>query len=348
MNNPFSLTFGKEPDSYIKRPADYSEITGAFEGSNPSQQCFIITGVRGSGKTVFLSQVSDYYKKNENWIVVDLNPERDMLESLAAKIYDMVNLKHLFLKAEFSFSFHGLTLSLHGENPVSDIESLLDRMMAALKKRGIRVLITVDEATSNSYMRVFAHTFQGFMRDGYPVFLLMTGLYQNILDLQNEKTLTFLYRAPKIFLSSLNLPAISDSFENILHLSHQTAVEAAKLTRGYAFAYQTLGYLLFEREDKMISKELLSEYDLYLSDNVYEKIYSEFSKESKRFLLAVAESSAKESGVIEKSLGFTHGKFSVYRKKMIDQGILNGENRGFLSFSLPRFEEFLLRAKEFE
>ena len=59
-------------------------------------------------------------------------------------------------------------------------------------------------------MRSFAHDFQSLLRDDYPVFALMTGLYENIYDLQNEKSLTFLYRAPKIILEPLNYTAIKN------------------------------------------------------------------------------------------------------------------------------------------
>ncbi|MBR3317729.1 MAG: hypothetical protein IKG21_07965 [Atopobiaceae bacterium] len=37
-------------------------------------------------------------------------------------------------------------------------------------------------------MRVFAASFQVFLRQNLPVFLLMTGLYENINELQNEIT----------------------------------------------------------------------------------------------------------------------------------------------------------------
>ena len=40
-------------------------------------------------------------------------------------------------------------------------------------------------------MRSFAHDFQSLLRDDYPVFALMTGLYENVNSLQNNKNLTF-------------------------------------------------------------------------------------------------------------------------------------------------------------
>lgn len=39
----------------------------------------MITGVRGSGKTVMMTNISSEIGKDENWITVELNPKRDLL-----------------------------------------------------------------------------------------------------------------------------------------------------------------------------------------------------------------------------------------------------------------------------
>ena len=105
-------------------------------------------------------------------------------------------------------------------------------MLDKLTKKGITVLIAVDEAANNQYMKTFAHTFQGFLRSKFNVFLLMTGLYQNVQALQNQKTLTFLYRSKKITLSPLSLVAIADSYEKNLLMEHKESIKAAKATMG--------------------------------------------------------------------------------------------------------------------
>ncbi len=345
MNNPFSLTFGMKPKEYIERLDTFSSITAVISSEDPENRCFIITGARASGKTVFLTEVGDYYKNEKNWIVIDLNPERDMLESLASKIYDASNLKHLFLKGEFSFSFQGFTFSLRGETPISDVETLLNKMVEKLMKKGIRILVTIDEATNSSYMKTFAHTFQGFLRSKFDVFLLMSGLYQNVQDIQNQQTLTFLYRSKKIPLPSLSLVAIATSYENILNLDHLEAVKAAKMTNGYAFAYQALDHLLYESVARKVSVKLLQEYDLCLSQFVYEKIYGKLSPKAITFLNAITKWNTPVE--IEKNLSISHSEYSVYRKTLIDRGILYASKRGRIDFALPRFANFLEKMKEF-
>ena len=53
MSNPYSLIFGKEPAQLISRSAQSVSVTEAFCADNPAFQIFMITGVRGCGKTVF-------------------------------------------------------------------------------------------------------------------------------------------------------------------------------------------------------------------------------------------------------------------------------------------------------
>ena len=52
MNNPFSLIFGRSPIASIERPVQTNEITEAFQSETINQQLFLITGVRGYGKTL--------------------------------------------------------------------------------------------------------------------------------------------------------------------------------------------------------------------------------------------------------------------------------------------------------
>ena len=113
--NPFNITFGKEPLNPINRTDDTSKIIESFSNDNPFSKIFILTGPRGCGKTVTLTSLIKHYRNEKDWITVDLNPEYDLLEQLASKIYDQVKSSKMFLKTEFSFSFHGISFSIKGE-----------------------------------------------------------------------------------------------------------------------------------------------------------------------------------------------------------------------------------------
>ena len=83
--NPFALNFGKLPSQYIDRDIIIEEIEQELTAEYPQNQCFMLTGTRGAGKTVTMTAIERRISENKNWITVRLNPTRNMLESLTAR-----------------------------------------------------------------------------------------------------------------------------------------------------------------------------------------------------------------------------------------------------------------------
>ena len=209
-----------------------------------------------------LTEINKTFRAEEDWIVIDLSPERDLLQSFAANLSNYPSLSEVFREAKINLSFLGLGVEIEGVSPITDLNVAVTRMLEKIKKKHKRVLVTIDEAVCNDTMKEFVSLFQIYMRQDLPVFLLMTGLYENIYELQNEKTLTFLYRAPKIELRPLNIGMIAEKYKSIFELTDEEATEMAKETRGYPFAFQVLGYLCFKHNTGW--HNVLPEFSQYL------------------------------------------------------------------------------------
>lgn len=340
MDNKFTVTFGQLPSSYINREHISENICNDFCLDFPLSHIYIISGVRGSGKTVLLTNVSKNIEKKKDWVVVDINPNREILEQIASGIYENTHVKHLFLSKSFSFSFHGFGFSIEGDIPVSNVKTILEKMLNVLKKHGQKLLITIDEASNNIHMRSFVHDFQSLLRKDYPVFTLMTGLYENVNSLQNNKNLTFLYRAPKIELGPLNKELIEKEYSSIFkEEKHETIVSLAELTKGYAFAYQVVGYL-FSKYRKI--NKIYEELDQYLSIYVYDKIWSVLPKNEKELLMCFDKDEMSTEELLNK-IPYDNKSYSVYRERLIKRGLLVSSGHGKISFTLPRFLEFVLK-----
>ena len=342
MNNPFTLSFGKKPLQYVSRVSQTQEIMENFNRETPSNQIYMITGVRGSGKTVMMTSIANELRGMDEWIVVELNPTRDLLQSLAAKLYSLPEMCAHFVQAKLDFSILGLGVSLENATPITDIENAIELMLAELQKKKKRILITIDEITNCEYVRVFVSAFQIFLRQDYPLFLLMTGLYENIYNLQNDKSLTFLYRAPKMVLEPLNYTAVRKQYMDIFQLEIEAADQMAGLTKGYPFAFQVLGYLYWENREEKSLEDILPEYDQYLEEYVYSKIWSETSPKDKEILSSMARSGETRIKNIREKINMTSGQFSIYRERLKNKGILDTRAYGEVSFALPRFAEFVL------
>lgn len=339
-HNPYTLVFGREPAQMITRIASSEEVLSEFTSERPSQQVYMITGVRGSGKTVFMTSIGAALEKHDNWIVEELNPERDLLTQLVSKLSSDNILAKIFQQAKINLSFWGFGLEVQNTAQITDIETALSRMVESLQKHGKRLLITIDEVTNTSAVREFAGAFQILLRRNLPVFLLMTGLYERIYELQNADTLTFLYRAPKLVMTPLNLSGMAYNYQKNLLISHDDAVQMAKLTKGYSYAFQVLGYLAWQHKGNYSA--VIPQYRQTLEEYVYEKIWSEMSPKDREVAYAAACHKDGKISSIREQLHMDTNQFNPYRKRLIQKGILDGSQRGYVFFTLPLFEDFVM------
>lgn len=339
MENPFTLVFGIKPYEYISRISQTEMILNDFKAEHSASRVNMLTGVRGSGKTVMMANVANHLSEDRQWIVIELNATRDLLKSFASKLYEKESLRKAFVKAKLDLSVLGIGVSIENSAPVTDIEVAIERMLKIVKRMNRRILIMIDEAENSQSIREFVSSFQIFMREGYPVYLLMTGLYKNINALQNDRNVTFLYRAPKVEMKPLDHGAIVNSYRNIFGIDLDHARNLAGITMGYAYAYQLLGYLCFENNCAENPDQILPEFDQRLSEYVYTKIWSEMSGKDRDVARAMTDS--QNVSEIMKRTGMEKSEFSPYRSRLIKRGIAYAPERGKLCFILPRFSEFV-------
>ena len=322
----------------ISRINQTAEIMDNFTSDVPGQQIYMITGVRGSGKTVFMTSIQKRLQKDPSWIVTEINSSGDILKEFVARLYNIKGMPKKFVADGINLSFWGLGVNIRKEEPITDPVTAIERMLDRIVKDKKKILITIDEVYNSPEMKYFAGTLQMLIRHDYPVFVIMTGLYENINRLQNEENLTFLYRAPKIYLSALNTYRIADHYEMIPHVSKDTALEMARITRGYPFAFQVFGYFTYNNGSFQKS---LPEIKNYLYEYVYDKLWIELSEKEKKLLELIATKSIKDVKALRETFNTGSNEFSIYRDRLIKKGILDGSRRGYLDFTLPFFEDYI-------
>ena len=336
MRNPYSLVFGVEPPEYISRISQTNRVINDILEDN--QRIFMITGVRGAGKTVFMTEIKKKFDEMKDWIVIELSTERDMLNSLGSKLSSKDKLADFFAGAKLNLSFLGFGVEISGTQPIVDIEVAIQKMLEVLKKHNKKVLVVVDEAIDNKSVREFASVFQILIREDLPLFLLMTGLYENIDDIQNVKNLTFLHRAPKINLVPLNIGTMADSYRRNLKVDEDTSIEMAQLTKGYSYAFQVLGYCTWENGGSY--KEIITEYKQYLEEYVYDKIWSELSEKDKRIVYGIVQVPSGKIKDVRELLELSSNEFTPYKRRLIRKGVICDES-GYARLALPLFDKFV-------
>lgn len=340
MKNPFTLSFGKKPTQFIPRLSQVNELVEDIMDEDPSSQAYMITGVRGSGKTVMMTLLYSKMDEEDDWYAIELNPETDLLQSFAAKLYQLPGMSSLFVKAKIDLSLLGIGLSIEKATPISDLETAIERMLDQIKKAGKHILILMDEVVGNDFVRPFVSEFQILIRREYPVFLVMTGLYENLYNLQNDKSLTFLYRTPKVYLEPLNFTAMRKVYAKVFDIDVSEAEKLASWTKGYPFAFQVLGYIKWEHGEQS-DEDLLADFDMYMSEYVYEKIWSELSPKDRSIVICVGKLGDAKVKELRESLNMDSNEFSVYRDRLKRKGIVDVSQYGKISFVLPRFDVFV-------
>lgn len=335
-NNPFTLTFGKKPEEYIVRRESLELIKSAFMSEPAKCQTYLINGVRGSGKTVLMTAISKEIVEEPDWICVDLNSSQNLLEDLSYRLEDEVESIESVFDRGIDISAAGFGIGIGGRES-RDSVSRCEKIFEMLIKKKKKVLITIDEVINDQSMRQFASQFQIWIRKDYSIFLLMTGLYENISSIQNSPQLTFLLRAPKLNLGPLSIAQISRQYESVFNISREKALQLAKETKGYAFAFQALGMLYWNQKDNPNETMLINQYEEYLDEYVYMKTWDGLSETDKKVVLQMSDDNPTKVKEICETIGMTSASFSKYRERLIKRGIISGSHHGYVEFLLPRF-----------
>jgi predicted AAA+ superfamily ATPase len=363
MNNKtiFLPAFGNRPAELVGR---YDVVEGFQKGlaqpvGHPNR-AMILIGQRGMGKTALLLEFSDQAEKL-GFVVARATAADSILDDLIGAIringFELAKtgpkVKGVSAGA-MGFSL-GLTFSDEIDRQLS-FQNKLSLLLNELEKRKKGVVILVDEIQANSAaLRQLTTAYQHFVGENKNIAIAMAGLPHAISSLLNDDVLTFFNRAKKIRLTPLSLNTISIYFAKVFgelgkNISVHNLELAVGLTRGYPYLLQLIGYYILEYAG---SAPEISERHIELAnssakrdmiENIYEPVTRLLSEKDMQFLRAMA----KDGGIsriadIKTRLKVSDGLVQAYRKRLLDTGVIAPERRGELAFTLPYFEEFLLK-----
>lgn len=337
--NPYNPTFGTPPTAYIHRYSEEGRILNEFCAENAQPLSYMILGARGVGKTVLMHEMANRFETFPEWIVVRMNPNSDMLDSLMKKLSGHKKVAPIIKSAKIDLSFFSLSVQTSGQ-PLKDSEDAICEIIKYLQKGGKRLLIIVDEATNTEYMKTFASTYQTLIGQKLPVYLLMTGLYENISSLRNEKNLAFLYRMPRIQLKSLDITEIAENYKDVFELDYSEALTMASYTKGYSYAFQLLGKLAWDADGDYLA--IQDRYRNDLKEMVYEKIWDEMSERDRELAYGIAKSQTGKVREIREILSRDANEISPYKDRLEKKGVVDSPEFGYLEIALPYFKGYTL------
>ncbi|WP_281830243.1 MULTISPECIES: ATP-binding protein [Lactobacillus] len=327
MRNPFNPTYSDVPKIFLDTDLRVNELISTIQESEFARS-FFITGVQGSGKTVFLNVVAHKLRDDSNCYHVNVLNQDNLVLSLTKKLLAITETPlQKIIDSISSVNLKGLNFDLSDPNSEYDVilEKILDRV------------------------RRLAQVFNELKGENYPIFILLTGLPDLILDIQNESKLTFLLRSEKIYTLPLKNADIVSSYVKFFHFSLSIASQMSTMTKGYSYAFQLLGFLLFNKVAGEIPTQkdldnIKIEYQLNLFDNAYQKIFTELSDWDRKYLIAVAGNKKLQevTKILQKDKVFV----AQYRRQDIERRLIVPAGYGLVRYTLPYFEEYIRQVQD--
>lgn len=359
VNIIFQPTFGNRPNQYIGRD-DIIEgfIQGLREPSGSRNRCTLFLGQRGMGKTALLLELGDRAVE-EGFVVARVTAIEGMPKAIIEQVQlngaqyfnnDKVKVTG-FNAGILGFSF-GLTFSEAAERQYG-FRSKMSLLCDRLAEKGKGVLILIDEVCSSTAMREVASAYQELVGDGKNIAIAMAGLPHAVSTVLNDTVLTFLNRATKVNLGLISTNIIRAYYEQVFDsLGFKTTDEildkAAEATRGFPYMMQLIGYYLiqFTHEDKKMDEPVLAKAEKAatkdLKDNVFKPILDPLSENERHFLKAMARCGDNiTTANLKSALGNKKGSLQVYRKRLMETGVIASRRKGELEFTVPYLAEFL-------
>lgn len=135
-----------------------------------------------------------------------------------------------------------------------------------------------------------------------------------------------------------------NTYQNIFAISAKETLKMARLTKGFSFAFQLVGSLKWNNPH-ISWQELIAAFDENIQELVYEKVWSELSQKDKETLIAIIKSTntAGEARVkdVRETLKINSSSMSGYRNRLKKKGLIDTSHYGYISLTLPHFENYV-------
>lgn len=356
VTNPFKPTAGAEPPVLAGREKvirDFSD--GLAEGPGAPGRLMRISGPRGSGKTVLLTELGEI-AKDEGWLVVDETARKGLVSAVVDRLAGSA--PDASVCADIDLGFVKARAGVSTRECGTDLRSALAAAIARPGRKG--VLVTVDEVqdADRDDMTQIAHAVQHMIREGRDVAFVFAGLTTGVADFVNGQAMTFLRRAKAEQLNAIPddevAHALKEPFAGTgMHLSDEALEAAVRAADGYAYLVQLVGYNVwraarrhFAETPDVSMEDVADGVDMALAnydEAVIEPALAMLSERAMRYLVEMAKRDGDAAtGDIAKSIGVPATSLSSARRTLIARQVIEpAGRRGYVRFSVPKMREYV-------
>jgi hypothetical protein len=381
IENPYTPNAGSRPPELTGRDPQleaFRVVVGRLK-KDRTDQSMIIRGLRGVGKTVLLNAFEDqaeasgfmtfYHELTPASVLVEtitrdaqaavrrLKLADKALAALRGALGGLSSIKVAALGFELQVEMKGATESTLTE----DLTQLLLQLGALARSKDTGVVFLLDEVQfiKEIEYRSLISALHRSTQKSLPITLAAAGLPQ-IPRLTGEARsyAERLFSFPVI--GNLDDDAARAALAEPAHrqgasFTPEAIARALEWTEGYPFYIQQLGKHAWNIADKspitLVDVEAaIPVAQAALDSSIYEVRVQRATDQERRYLRAMAElgKGPYRSGAVAQKLGKKTQEGSPVRQRLMDKGLIYAtEDYGYVDFTVPRFDEFMIRHMPF-
>jgi hypothetical protein len=375
--NPFTPTFGADPPQLVGRDSDLEDYReGLEQGPGAPERATLVTGVRGSGKTVMLNAY-EHIARELGWLVISETARPGLIRRLTEEHLPTLLREHDPKQTTSRITGASAPGGVGGRQvadlhvPRPSFRSQLNRLtdvLAEAPHHGNGVLLTIDELSgqrrSLEDLRELGDVVQHAFSEHRQVAFVAAGLPSEVADLlsakagreeeEDKKGLTFLRRADRRKLGLVGRPSVQAALRMPIHRAGRTIATdavfpAVEATGGYPFLMQLVGLhawraagdsgeITLEHVERGIQRAREK-----VGQLVYDSSLADLSPMDRAFLDAMAfDDGPSQIADIAQRMSRDTNYAGQYRLRLLKAELVREDVlRGTLTFTLPYFREYL-------
>lgn len=370
--NPYVPGAGTPPPTLVGRDAIIGQADVSLRRLNAkrSTQHLLLTGLRGTGKTVLLGKLAALgehlgYRVIRQEAVGGDDTLRSFLAQTRRVLDDVASTPKVrralrsIDSVSVSVAGTGLNVGRHRETPHPDREALADVVIdlaAAAAEHDLGVMLAIDEAQSmdtHDLRRILAGVHR-CGQDGLPMWCLLAGL-PNLVG-QVAKSATYAERMFTVAeLGPLNpaqvAAAIIDPAREIgVEWDPAAVAQIVDRSDGFPFFVQTWAYHTWNAAvDEPISaadvQRATPAAERSLEHSFFAARIARIPESEIRYVQALARlgPGPHRSGAVATEAGATTSGVAAFRDRLIHEGVIYPPRYGWVEFAIPHFDDYVRR-----
>ena len=372
--NPFKPTAGKMPPILIGRDGLIEDFAEALDnGAGAPGRIMLITGQRGFGKTVLLTEFRRI-AASRHWETIAETASEGLVDRLIAALSPSdIHMDQASLNP--SIGIPGVATASLGQahfqsavEPFTLRNALLKRLESRKIGKGRGIVITIDETQAASEADLVSiatavqHVTASIDETDVPdadkkgVAIVFAGLPHMLNELVNNEVTTFLRRAMRRELENALIPDVKNAFLETVRDSGKTigeddAMTAARETNGYPYMVQLVGYYMWQSAQRRRSDVIgpedvengMRDAVLAFGDAVCTPALDGVDPSGRLFLACMAQDgpSPSRTADIADRAGRSRSWVNKYRSILIGERMIRPAGRGLIEFTVPHFGDYL-------